>query len=232
MGKKKKKKKKKKKSKEKSEEKSKKSKKSKKKKSKKSKKKKSKKSKKKKKKCLDEEKTTVERGGDEYKIELKKEDAKCTDKDDNTYQYGQFEDVKTFSECAEKCVEDVKKEMLDSFRGIDFKCDDKKCNCLYDEDALDDGGSKSRDKYDKTSRDQDGDGKIKNTKKDDGTFCGKLKSSSSVDFAEDEVAEHLTRKGLCGLNMDEDDEDLCEHIKSDYCGEGRTDVHFTMRNFC
>merc|ERR1712095_97579 len=118
-----------------------KSKKSKKKKSKKSKKKKSKKSKKKKKKCLDEEKTTVERGGDEYKIELKKEDAKCTDKDDNTYQYGQFEDVKTFSECAGKCVEDVKKEMLDSFRGIDFKCDDKKCNCLYDEDALDDGGS-------------------------------------------------------------------------------------------
>merc|ERR1712095_15557 len=90
----------------------------------------------------------------------------------------------------------------------------------------------SRDKYDKTSRDQDGDGKVKNTKKDDGTFCGKLKSSDSVDFAEDEVAEHLTRKGLCGLNMDEDDEDLCEHIKSDYCGEGRIDVHFTMRNFC
>merc|ERR1712095_219756 len=90
----------------------------------------------------------------------------------------------------------------------------------------------SRDKYDKTSRDQDGDGKVKNTKKDEGTFCGKLKSSDSVDFAEDEVAEHLTRKGLCGLNMDEDDEDLCEHIKSDYCGERRTDVHFTMRNFC
>ena len=31
------------------------------------------------------------------KEELKKEDAKCTDKDDNTYQYGQFEDVKVSS---------------------------------------------------------------------------------------------------------------------------------------
>merc|ERR1711862_356802 len=38
--------------------------------------------------------------------------------------------------------------------------------------------------------------------------------------------------GMCCLNMDEDDEDLCENIKSDYCGEGRTDVHFTMRDFC
>merc|ERR1711983_160662 len=91
---------------------SKKSKKSKKKKSKKekSKKKKSKKKSKKSKKCLDKKKTSVERDGNKYKIELEEEDAKCTDKDDRTYQYGQFEDVKTFSECAEKCVEDVKKK--------------------------------------------------------------------------------------------------------------------------
>merc|ERR1719411_334189 len=32
--------------------------------------------------------------------------------------------------------------------------------------------------------------------------------------------------------MDEDDEALCDQIKSDYCGEGRSDVHDTMRNFC
>merc|ERR1711983_551267 len=203
-----------------------------------------KKSKKKKKKCLDDEKIRVERDGDKYKIELEEKDAKCTDKDDRTYQYGQFKDVKTFSECAEMCVEDVRGEMLDSFRGIDFKCFDEECNCLYDRDALDDGGSSSRDRYDRTSRDQSGKGKVKDTKYDDGTFCGKLTSSSSFDFVEDEIepageksaeppqVERFTRKGMCGLNMDEDDEDLCENIKSDYCGEGRTDAHFTMLNFC
>merc|ERR1711983_249220 len=143
---------------------------------KKSKKKKSKKKSKKSKKCLDKEKTSAERDGDKYKIELEEEDAKCTDKDDRTYQYGQFKDVETFSECAEKCVEDVKKEMLDSFRGIDFKCEDEKCNCLYDEDALDDASARARERYDEMSRDQDGDGKVKNTKKDSGTYCGKLTS--------------------------------------------------------
>merc|ERR1711983_44747 len=201
---------------------------------KKSKKKKSKKKSKKSKKCLDKEKTSAERDGDKYKIELRKRDAKCTDKDDRTYQYGQFKDVKTFSKCAEMCVEDVRSDMLDSFRGIDFKCKDEECNCLYDRGALDDGGSRSRDRYDRTNRDSDkrGKGKVKGTKYDDDTFCGELTSSSSVDFAEDEVepvgeqpagpaqVERFTRKGMCGLNMDEDDEDLCENIKSNYCGEG------------
>merc|ERR1711983_600326 len=150
---------------------------------KKSKKKKSKKKSKKSKKCLDKEKTSAERDGDKYKIELEEEDAKCTDKDDRTYQYGQFKDVKTFSECAERCVEDVKKEMLDSFRGIDFKCEDEKCNCLYDEGALDDASARARERDDEMSRDQDGDGKVKNTKKDSGTYCGKVTSVSSVGFA-------------------------------------------------
>merc|ERR1719337_682707 len=60
---------------------------------------------------------------------------------------------------------------------------------------------------------------------DDDYYCGKSAKAS-------QAKRRFARKGLCGLNMDEDDKDLCDQIKSDYCGEGRTDVRDTMRNFC
>merc|ERR1711902_21049 len=139
-----------------------------------------------KRKCIDKKRTSAKRRGQRYKIGLENKDAKCTDKDNRTYQYGQFEDVKTFSKCAEKCVQDVKSGMLKSFRGVDFNCKDKKCNCLYDRGALD-NSKRDRTRYEKTSRNQRGRGNVKGTKKDKGTYCGKLISSEFVGFAEGEV---------------------------------------------
>ena len=44
--------------------------------------------------CIDKKRTSAKRRGQRYKIDLENKDAKCTDKDNRTYQYGQFEGVK------------------------------------------------------------------------------------------------------------------------------------------
>jgi len=125
--------------------------------------------------CPDDDEPSATRDGDEYKFKQKGDkDERCTDDDDEEYSYGMYEDVEDSSKCAEKCVEDVKKGLLeDAFRGFDYDCKDEKCYCLYDE-----GSPNARDckksNFDECDGDKDGDGKIKNTKGKDDFICMKL----------------------------------------------------------
>ena len=54
-------------------------------------------------KCVDDEQPQVSHNG-RYRFKLVDDTAKCVDKDGDVYEYGQFDDVEEFSDCAEACV--------------------------------------------------------------------------------------------------------------------------------
>lgn len=106
-----------------------------------------------------------------FRFNLMESDAKCADMDNNLYEWGQFDKVKEFSECAEACVKDVRTSLLDSFRGYDWNCREETCHCLYDKGTLD---SRNSDGFDRTNRNESGEGSVERTVRSYDDFCAKL----------------------------------------------------------
>lgn len=119
------------------------------------------------------------------------------DRKKRSYQYGQFDKVKKFSDCADRCVKDVSSRVLDAFRGYEWDCKNRECRCLYDDGTLN-GDKRARNMFDRTNRHEDGKGPIERTKKDKNVYCAKLDSVKFVGMMED------------GWGDDEEDEDEAE----------------------
>jgi len=106
-----------------------------------------------------------------FRFNLVKSNTRCVDRRSNLYEYGQFDKVKEFSDCAEACVNDVRSSLLESFRGYDWDCKRELCRCLYDRGALD---SRNSDRFDRTNRSNSGDGSIEGTEDSRDYYCAKL----------------------------------------------------------
>ena len=96
----------------------------------------------------------------------------CVDDDDNTYSFGAFEDVKTYTDCAERCVDDGDA----GIRGIEFDCSNNVCKCLYDPDVDVNNGV-----FDNTGS-GDGEGPIEDTLSSGShlVYCGALADNMEV----------------------------------------------------
>jgi len=108
---------------------------------------------------------------------------KRVDEDDDLYEYGEFKNVKKFSDCAEACVNDVRSELLDGFRGYDYICGEDKCRCLYDKGTL---NSRNGSSFYRTNRNEYGYGSVSGSEKEKDCYCAKL---SGADLFDDVASE-------------------------------------------
>ena len=92
------------------------------------------------------------------------------------YEWGEIEDVDTFSECAEACVNDAPEDLAmgSSFRGFDFDCDESTCYCLYDEGSISSSDARSFARSNRNDRSAKGEGSIEGSDSANGIYCGKL----------------------------------------------------------
>jgi len=92
-----------------------------------------------------------------------------------------------FSDCAEKCVNTVPSSLINggSFRGFDYDCSRRECQCLYDMGTL---NSRNADRFERTRQGTRfrATGSISGTTPRSSVFCGKLVGAEAV---EDVVAE-------------------------------------------
>jgi len=143
------------------------------------------------KKCdIDKKEPESKRGNKKYRFDLYKENATCRDKKDKKYEYGQYHDVKKFSQCADACVEKGPSKLLDDLKGFEWECKDKQCRCLYEEGTL------RSDKYDFDSTvksGRKGEGSIGKSSESDHWNCAKLSKS-------EEVLARVGRRALRGVN--------------------------------
>eukprot|EP00571_Detonula_confervacea_P010486 CAMPEP_0172305220 /NCGR_PEP_ID=MMETSP1058-20130122/6552_1 /TAXON_ID=83371 /ORGANISM="Detonula confervacea, Strain CCMP 353" /LENGTH=228 /DNA_ID=CAMNT_0013016749 /DNA_START=93 /DNA_END=779 /DNA_ORIENTATION=- len=133
--------------------------------------------------CVDDDSPRPVRNGVRYRFKLQKSNAQCVDTRDNLYEYGQFDKIREFSDCADACVEDVHPHLLDFFRGYDWDCKNQKCRCLYDKGTLD---SRNSARFDRTNRVERGRGPIEGTTKKDSYYCARL---SGTEFLDAETVE-------------------------------------------
>jgi len=134
-----------------------------------------------------------------------KSNARCVDKNRNLYEYGQFDRVKEFSDCAEACVNDVRSKLLDNFRGYDWDCSNRKCRCLYDKGTLD---SRNSGRFDRTNRNESGRGSVEGTEKKSDYYCAKLAGAElfgdGMDYSEGyepkENFQAQARRAIRGFN--------------------------------
>jgi len=141
--------------------------------------------------CVDKENPRPVRSGQRFRFKLQGSNAQCVDKNDDLYEWGQFDKIKEFSDCADACVEGVRSELLDSLRGYDWNCYDEKCRCLYDKGTLESSDGKD---FDRTNRNEYGKGTIEGTTKNTDYYCAKLAGTefdvagTNFDVAEDSRA--------------------------------------------
>lgn len=126
--------------------------------------------------CVPDDRPRPVRGGQRFRFNLVKANAQCVDGDDQLYEYGQFNNVYDFTECANVCVKKVSSELIDSgsFQGIDFDCRRNECRCLYDAGTLDRRNSR---RFERTNRNEYGYGSIDGARIDRSSrdiYCGKL----------------------------------------------------------
>ncbi|KAL7547700.1 hypothetical protein ACHAWF_010975 [Thalassiosira exigua] len=159
--------------------------------------------------CVRDRTPRIRRGGQRYRFDLVKSNAQCVDRRDRRYEYGQFRRVRNFEDCADKCVKDVSRSLLDNFRGIDYDCDSSTCQCLYDSGTL---SSRSSNSFDRTNRNNRGTGPIDGTKRKRGFYCGELVESDAIDEAD--VAEGSDTEKAIGVATAAE-EDIEEVASSD-----------------
>ena len=106
-----------------------------------------------------------------FKLESR-HDRKCTDSHKRLYEYGQFTNVGSFEQCARTCVNHVPSNLLNHFRGIDFNCHAKQCNCLFDKGTLNrrNGGKFNRI----VTRNLNGRGRVRNLRFAKDFACGSV----------------------------------------------------------
>jgi len=132
-------------------------------------------------------------------------DQSCRDANGNRYEYGEIDNIDSFDDCAETCVQDVPSALLPHFRGIDFVCQNQNskeqdsCRCLYDAGTLESNSRavSSDGVFDSTDTSGTGKGSVSNgfsatnrfqrvgttTEEDKEVVCVKLESSRFVDVA-------------------------------------------------
>ena len=132
-------------------------------------------------------------------------DQSCRDANGNRYEYGEIDNIDSFDDCAETCVQDVPSALLPHFRGIDFVCQNQNskeqdsCRCLYDAGTLESNSRAvaSDGVFDSTDTSGTGKGSVGNgfsatsrfqrvgatTEEDKEVVCVKLESSRFADVA-------------------------------------------------
>lgn len=146
--------------------------------------------------CVDDESPRPVRSGiGRFRFNLQDSNAQCVDSDNRRYEYGQFDSVREFSDCAEACVKDVRSELLDSFRGFDWNCSKRECRCLYDRGTL---SNRNSGRFDRTNRDERGRGSIEGTSDERDMYCGKLAGAEF--FGQEGDFQAQTRRAVRGYN--------------------------------
>ena len=80
----------------------------------------------------------VVRNGQRFRFNLRGENEQCVDRHGQLYQWGQFNQVRSFGDCATACVNFVPSNLVfnNSFRGIEYIRGRNQCRCLYDRGFL------------------------------------------------------------------------------------------------
>ena len=111
----------------------------------------------------------------------------CTDDAGDVYQWGRFNNIRSFEDCAVTCVEESPLQLINDgvFRGFNFDCKKKQCMCLFDEGELDSLTGRERSVFrggtDRKGRGYDSIDRNRGKYERD-IFCGSL-----VGFMEEEV---------------------------------------------
>lgn len=122
--------------------------------------------------CFRNSSPRVNRNGQRFQFKLENSrDSKCVDRHRQFYEYGQFQGVDSFDSCARTCVNNVNSSLLRHFQGIDFNCEAKACNCLYDSGTLNNRNSR---RFDRTVTRFNGVGRVRNTRFAEGFACGSV----------------------------------------------------------
>ncbi|KAL7544297.1 hypothetical protein ACHAWF_007681 [Thalassiosira exigua] len=151
---------------------------------------------------------TFFRSGRRFDLQLVRTHAQCTDRSNNLYQWGQFNGVQTFEDCASRCVNRPSSSVAtsSSFRGIDFDCDAQQCRCLYDRGFLNTRGNRRR--FTRTNRRERGSGHVAGGRTNNRNFflCGRITSRRTradesmvefVDVAAGDFCSRFTRQRAC-----------------------------------
>ncbi len=96
---------------------------------------------------IDDEVTIERYDGKEFLFKWNETYGSCVDYDGRLYEYGEFDDVASFTDCAEACLQDVDEKFTKTkvLRGIDYVCESEKdgnyyyegkCRCLYESGTL------------------------------------------------------------------------------------------------
>ncbi|KAL7528676.1 hypothetical protein ACHAWF_002660 [Thalassiosira exigua] len=154
--------------------------------------------------CVGDRRPRTFRGRRRFIVDLVESNARCVDRRDRPYEYGSFRRVRSFEDCAEYCVKDVPRRLLESFRGIDFDCNSSSCRCLYDSGSL---SNRMRSGFDRVNRNNRGRGPVEGAERRRGVYCGKLVESegmSEVTGAEVEFDELADVENVAGAEASMD----------------------------
>src|SRR5210317_1106772 len=88
--------------------------------------------------CVGNVHPQVRRNGQRFRFNLAGSNQQCVDRHHELYQWGQFNHVHSFEDCANVCVNHVPSNLAfnNSFRGIEYLCETSQCRCLYDRGFL------------------------------------------------------------------------------------------------
>jgi hypothetical protein len=107
------------------------------------------------------------------------DNAICTDINGTPYEYGQFNNVDTSTQCSEACVNDVGDDLAAALQGFDLGCDDRICRCLFSRGTL---TSSNRGVFDTYNTNNSGEGAIAGAERQStGMLCFKLVGAENED---------------------------------------------------
>lgn len=117
----------------------------------------------------------------------------CIDSRGRVYSWGQFNNIRSFEDCAVTCVKESPIELINDgvFRGFDFDCKKSQCMCLFDEGELDRLSSNKRSVFRGTNRSGEG---VKSVRRDHGLYAPDIYCGTLVGFMEEEEADFKTSR--------------------------------------
>jgi len=110
----------------------------------------------------------------------------CTSEVGEVYQWGKFNNIRSFEDCAVTCVEESPLQLINDgvFRGFNFDCKKKQCMCLFDEGGLDRLTGRERSVFRGTDRKGRGYDSIDRNR---GKYARDIFCGSLVGFMEEEA---------------------------------------------
>ena len=123
--------------------------------------------------CVPDDRPRPVRGGERFRFTMMGGDnAICTDIDGTPYEYGQFNNVDTSTQCSEACVNDVGDDLVAFLQGFDLGCDERICRCLFSRGTL---VRANRGIFDSYNTNHNGNGSIAGAERQaTGMLCFKL----------------------------------------------------------